>query len=79
MTDRERYEKQSIINACGNHNNDTGSRNVQIGLLEYIIKKLKNHVKVNPKDFTSIRALKMHEHKLRKLIAENDKIAQKSL
>ncbi len=67
------------------HEKDTGSSEVQISLLSKRIKLLADHLKKNPKDFTSRRGLLMMVGKRRKLLQylkENDeksysKIAKK--
>ena len=67
------------------HEKDTGSSEVQISLLSRRIKLLADHLKKNPKDFTSRRGLLMMVGKRRKLmqyLRENDeksysKIAKK--
>jgi len=48
---KEVIEKQKI------HETDTGSTDVQIGLLTERIKELVLHLKKNPKDFSSKRGL----------------------
>jgi len=50
-------KKQGIIKELGVHDKDTGSANVQIGLLSRQIEELAAHLKKNPKDQHSRRGL----------------------
>jgi len=78
-------QKQNVIKESAKHEKDTGGSEVQISLLSKRIKLLADHLKKNPKDFTSRRGLLMMVGKRRKLLQylkENDeknyaKIAKK--
>jgi small subunit ribosomal protein S15 len=78
-------QKQNAMKDTARHEKDTGSSEVQISLLSKRIKLLADHLKKNPKDFTSRRGLLMMVGKRRKLLQylkENDeksysKIAKK--
>ncbi len=78
-------QKQNVMKDSARHEKDTGSSEVQISLLSRRIKLLADHLKKNPKDFTSRRGLLMMVGKRRKLmqyLRENDeksysKIAKK--
>ena len=50
-------QKQNVIKEHGKHESDTGSNEVQIGLLSKKIKLLADHLKKNPKDIHSRRGL----------------------
>lgn len=52
-----KIQKQNIIKEHGKHESDTGSDEVQIGLLSKKIKFLADHLKKNPKDIHSRRGL----------------------
>ena len=49
--------KQEIINEYQVHGTDTGSVEVQVAILSERIKKLSDHLKVNKKDYSSLRGL----------------------
>lgn len=49
--------KNSIINEYKNHENDTGSPEVQIAILTKRINQLTEHLKTHKKDFHSRRGL----------------------
>lgn len=51
------FQKAAIVAANGKHGKDTGSPEVQIGLLTERINYLTEHFKVNPKDHHSRRGL----------------------
>ncbi len=78
-------QKQNVMKESARHEKDTGSSEVQISLISRRIKLLADHLKKNPKDFTSRRGLLMMVGKRRKLLQylkENDeksylKIAKK--
>jgi len=61
-------QKQKIIQETGRHETDTGSAEVQVALLTKRIKLLSEHLKKNPKDFTSRRGLLMLVGKRRKFL-----------
>lgn len=69
--------KQSTIKEHQTHETDTGSAEVQIGLLSKQIKTLANHLKKHPKDQHSRRGLLMMVGKRRKFLQylkrENEK------
>jgi small subunit ribosomal protein S15 len=50
-------EKSKIIEKTKTHETDTGSSQVQVGILTEQIKKLADHLKKNPKDNHSRRGL----------------------
>jgi len=50
-------EKKKIIEKLKTHDTDTGSSQVQIGILTDKIKELSEHLKKNPKDNHSRRGL----------------------
>lgn len=49
--------KQEIIEAYQVHGTDTGSVEVQVAILSERIKKLSDHLKINKKDYSSLRGL----------------------
>ena len=51
------FQKAAIVSANGKHANDTGSPEVQIGLITERITYLTEHFKVNAKDHHSRRGL----------------------
>jgi len=61
-------EKKKIIEKLKVHETDTGSSEVQIGLLTTEIKRLLAHLKDHPKDFHSKRGLLKMVAKRRKLL-----------
>ena len=50
-------KKQAIMKELGLHEKDTGSANVQVGILSKQIEELTRHLKKNPKDQHSRRGL----------------------
>ncbi|MBO5541114.1 MAG: 30S ribosomal protein S15, partial [Muribaculaceae bacterium] len=52
-------KKKEIFGTYGASNTDTGSPEAQIALFSYRISHLTEHLKVNKKDHTTQRALKM--------------------
>ncbi len=52
-----RREKEGIIASFRSHESDTGSSAVQIALLTDKITSLNDHLKENPKDYSSQRGL----------------------
>jgi len=50
-------KKQNVISATARHDTDTGSPEVQIGLLTKKIEELASHLKKQPKDTHSRRGL----------------------
>ena len=61
-------KKKEIFGTYGASNTDTGSPEAQIALFSYRISHLTEHLKVNEKDHTTQRALKMLVGKRRKLL-----------
>ena len=61
-------KEKEIMGAYGASNTDTGSPEAQIALFSYRISHLTEHLKVNKKDHTTQRALKMLVGKRRKLL-----------
>jgi small subunit ribosomal protein S15 len=49
--------KQEIIGEYQTHETDTGSVEVQVAILSDRIKKLSEHLKINKKDYSSLRGL----------------------
>ena len=61
-------KKKEIFGTYGKSNTDTGSPEAQIALFSYRIAHLTEHLKVNKKDHTTQRALKMLVGKRRRLL-----------
>jgi len=61
-------EKTAIIDANRTHENDTGSPEVQIAILNERIKVLTDHMKQNPQDKHSNRGLLQMVGKRRRLL-----------
>ena len=61
-------KKQTVIKDFQVHDTDTGSAEVQIGLLTKQIKTLADHLKKNPKDNHSRRGLLMMVGKRRRFL-----------
>jgi len=61
-------KKQTVIKEAQQHESDTGSAEVQIGLLTEQIKKLSDHLKKHVKDHHSRRGLLMMVGKRRRFI-----------
>ena len=70
-------EKTKIIKKHSVHDKDTGSPEVQIGLLSEEIEKLVLHLKKHPKDFHSKRGLIKMVVKRKKLTNYLKKISEK--
>ena len=60
--------KSKIIKDVQSHETDTGSAQVQIGLLSREIDELTSHLKKNPKDHSSRRGLLKMVSRRRKLL-----------
>ena len=60
--------KKEIFGTYGKSNTDTGSPEAQIALFSIRIAHLTEHLKVNKKDYTTQRALKMLVGKRRRLL-----------
>ena len=60
--------KKAILKTFQNHENDTGSSEVQIALLTQRIVDLTNHLKQHPKDLHSRRGLIALANRRRKLL-----------
>ena len=61
-------DKQKLIEKYKQHDNDTGSPEVQIGLLTHRITYLTEHLKVHKKDHHSRRGLLMMVGRRRRLL-----------
>lgn len=61
-------KKKEIFGNYGKSNTDTGSPEAQIALFSVRIAHLTEHLKVNKKDYTTQRALKMMVGKRRRLL-----------
>ncbi|MCL5012061.1 MAG: 30S ribosomal protein S15 [Patescibacteria group bacterium] len=61
-------KKQNVIKDTQKHDTDTGSAEVQVGLLSREIEELTSHLKKNPKDNSSRRGLLKMVSKRRKLL-----------
>lgn len=61
-------DKKELINQYKLHDSDTGSPEVQIGLLTYRIQYLTEHLKVHKKDHHSRRGLLMLVGQRRRLL-----------
>ncbi len=61
-------EKQKLIDRFKLHDSDTGSPEVQVGLLTHRIKYLTEHLKVHKKDHHSRRGLLMLVGQRRRLL-----------
>ena len=59
---------QEIVNQFGKDENDTGSSQVQVGLLTARIRSLTDHVKINKKDNHSRRGLVLLVSQRKKLL-----------
>jgi small subunit ribosomal protein S15 len=64
----KKEEKKNIMKEFGKHENDTGSIEVQIGILTKEIKELTEHLKKHKHDFSSRRGLLRKVAKRRKLL-----------
>lgn len=64
----DQEKKKEIFGTYGKSNTDTGSPEAQIALFSYRISHLTEHLKVNKKDHTTQRALKMLVGKRRRLL-----------
>lgn len=61
-------KKKEIFEKHGKSNTDTGSPESQIALFSYRISHLTEHLKLNKKDYSTERALKMLVGKRRRLL-----------
>jgi len=61
-------QKVNVIKEHSKHESDTGSNEVQIGLLSKRVKLLADHLKKNPKDIHSRRGLLIMVGKRRRLL-----------
>ena len=61
-------KKKEIFAQYGKSNTDTGSSEGQIALFSYRITHLTEHLKLNKKDYSTERALKMLVGKRRRLL-----------
>lgn len=64
----EMKDKQTIVSEHGTHKEDTGSPQVQIGILTERIKSLTEHLKVHTQDEGSRRGLLQMVGKRRRLL-----------
>ena len=64
----KKNEKKRTIKQFQKHSEDTGSVEVQIGLLTKEIENLSNHLKKNPKDNSARRGLLFMVNKRKKLL-----------
>ncbi|MDO4695415.1 30S ribosomal protein S15 [Porphyromonas sp.] len=69
-------KKKEIFEKHGKSNTDTGSPESQIALFSYRISHLTEHLKVNRKDYSTERALKMLVGKRRRML---DYLASKDI
>ncbi|MEA2020448.1 MAG: 30S ribosomal protein S15 [Patescibacteria group bacterium] len=73
----EKEKKQEIIEEFSNHEEDTGSAEVQIALLTEKISKLSSHLKEHKKDEHSRRGLLGMVERRRKLLRHLEKEDEK--
>lgn len=66
-------KKQNVISEYQVHDKDTGSANVQVGVLSRRIDELTGHLKKNPKDQHSRRGLLMMVSQRRRLLKYMEK------
>ncbi|HEY4523953.1 MAG TPA: 30S ribosomal protein S15 [Candidatus Paceibacterota bacterium] len=71
-------KKQNVISEYQIHEKDTGSANVQVGVLSRRIDELTGHLKKNPKDQHSRRGLLMMVSQRRRLLKYMEKNDAKS-
>ena len=71
-------KKLNIIKEVKAHDKDTGSAQVQVGLLSKEIEELTKHLKSNPKDNSSRRGLLKMVSKRRKLLEFLSKTNEKA-
>ncbi|KGL49261.1 30S ribosomal protein S15 [Porphyromonas cangingivalis] len=69
-------KKKEIFEKHGKSNTDTGSPESQIALFSYRISHLTEHLKVNRKDYSTERSLKMLVGKRRRML---DYLASKDI
>lgn len=72
-----KQKKTRVINEHRVHDTDTGSAEVQIGLLTKQIKELADHLKKHPKDHHSRRGLLMMVGKRRRFLQFLEKTDEK--
>lgn len=72
-----KQKKTRVINEHKVHDSDTGSAEVQIGLLTKQIKELADHLKKHPKDHHSRRGLLMMVGKRRRFLQFLEKTDEK--
>ena len=61
--------KKELVKKFGNDTNDTGSASVQIAMLSQKISELTEHLKINPKDFSTKRGLLMLVGRRKRLLS----------
>ena len=71
-------KKQNVIKDYATHDTDTGSANIQVGILSRRIEELTGHLKKNAKDQHSRRGLLLMVSKRRRLLKYLEKTDQKS-
>lgn len=71
-------KKKMVIKEHGEHDTDTGSAAVQVGLLSKQIEELTSHLKSHPKDNHSRRGLLKMVGKRRRLLAYLEKSDNKT-
>ena len=71
-------KKQNVIKDYATHDTDTGSANVQVGILSRRIEELTGHLKKNAKDQHSRRGLLLMVSKRRRLLKYLEKTNPKS-
>lgn len=67
-TKKTKVNKGDVVKKAQKHDSDTGSAAVQIAILTQEIKNLTDHLKQNPKDFSSRRGLLKKVGKRRSLL-----------
>ena len=75
-------KKSAVVKDLQAHKTDTGSPEVQVGILTERIKELTEHLKINKKDFAARRGLLQMVGKRRRLLrylADKDSSAYLSL
>ncbi len=65
----QQVRKQELINSYQVHETDTGSPDVQVAMLTERINYLTDHLKRNPKDFSSRRGLMVIIGKRKRLLS----------
>jgi len=74
--------KQQVITGIRRHDTDSGSPEVQVGVITERISELQEHFRTHPKDFSSRRGLLLmvgKRNRLLKYLAETDRDAYSNL